>query len=269
MATTARRGLKLAAFAADRVRRPAAGFVVLIYHRVGARRVSEIDLPAAAFDDQMAEVAATSRVVTMDDGLAWLESTGDEAAPVAVTFDDGTADFVDDVLPIVVRHRVPTLLYVATAFVDDGRPFPDDGRPASWAGLAEAVSTGLVTIGSHTHTHALLDRLAPQAVADELDHSIDLIGTHLGVTARHFAYPKAVAGSAAADDAVRARFASAALSGVRANVRGATDPWRLARTPIQTSDGHRFFRQKLAGGMGLEDTVRERLNRRRYADATQ
>ena len=26
-----------------------------------------------------------------------------------------------------------------------------------------------MTVGSHTHTHALLDRLAPAAVADELD----------------------------------------------------------------------------------------------------
>ena len=37
------------------------------------------------------------------------------------------------------------------------------------------------------------------------------------MTARHFAYPKAVAGSIAADQAVRSRFASAALAGTRAN----------------------------------------------------
>ena len=77
-----------------------------------------------------------------------------------------------------------------------------------------------------------------------------------------------MAGSPAADAAVRARFASAALSGSRPNVAGRTDPWRLARSPVQTSDGTRFFARKLAGGMAFEETARQRLNRRRYAGAT-
>jgi hypothetical protein len=88
------------------------------------------------------------------------------------------------------------------------------------------------------------------------------------VRAAHFAYPKAVMGSAAADAAVRARFDSAAVAGTHANRYGATDPYRLARTPIQLSDGMRWFRRKVAGGMRFEDDVRRLVNRRRYAGAT-
>ncbi|MDQ3353292.1 MAG: hypothetical protein M3507_02185, partial [Actinomycetota bacterium] len=89
----------------------------------------------------------------------------------------------------------------------------------------------------------------------------------LGTTPRHFAYPKALLGSPAAQAAVQARFASAAIGGTRANCYGG-DPYRLQRSPIQVSDGMRWFRRKTQGGMALEDDLRRLINRRRYAGAT-
>jgi hypothetical protein len=104
-------------------------------------------------------------------------------------------------------------------------------------------------------------------VADELDRSIALVAERVGTAPRHFAYPKAVPGSDAADALVRERFASAALAGTRANPNG-SDPYRLARSPVQRSDGMRWFRHKAAGGLAFEDTMRRALNRGRYATAT-
>jgi peptidoglycan/xylan/chitin deacetylase (PgdA/CDA1 family) len=156
---------------------------------------------------------------------------------------------------------------VATDHVDRGLEFPGGGRPVSWSGLADAVATGLVTIASHTHTHRLLDRSGGPETAEELDRSIDLIGDRLGVDARHFAYPKALAGAPAAEAEVRRRFRTAALAGSRLNRWIGTDLHRLARTPIQTSDGMRWFRRKLNGGLSLEDNLRSLANRRRYAGA--
>lgn len=258
--------LKRAAVGLDRVRPARPGVVVLLYHRVGRRSTVEVDLPRGLFGEQMGALAG--RAVTLDDALTALEGPPPAAPPpVVVTFDDGTADFVDEALPVLVDHAVPAVLYAATAFVEEARPFPDAGRPASWAGLADAVSTGLVTIGSHTHTHVLLDRADPDEVTQELDRSRKLIEDRLGVPALHFAYPKAVPGSPAAEQAVRQRFRSAALAGTRANRYGATDPYRLARSPIQLADGMRWFGAKLEGGMELEDRLRRVLNRGRYAGA--
>ena len=91
-----------------------------------------------------------------------------------VTFDDGTADFCDHVVPALVEYDVPATLYAATQFIDSGEAFPWGAPPATWSGLqSDAVATGLVTIGSHTHTHALLDRAAPAEIGAELDRSID------------------------------------------------------------------------------------------------
>jgi peptidoglycan/xylan/chitin deacetylase (PgdA/CDA1 family) len=269
-----RRVIKEAAVATDLVRRPPGGVVVLIYHRVGAGSDLEFDLPVALFAAQMETLAASGRVVTLGNALARLGQpiedggSGAGADPVVLTFDDGTADFVEHALPILERHQLPVTLYAATAFIEEGRPFPGQGRPLSWRGLGDAYATGLVDVGSHTHGHRLLDRLPPDQVDDELDRSIELIGEHLGHRPLDFAYPKAVPGSPAADRAVRRRFRSAALGGSRPNRFGTTDPYRLARSPIQRSDGMRWFDHKVRGGMAAEEALRRLANRWRYAGAT-
>lgn len=155
----------------------------------------------------------------------------------------------------------------AVLAIDEGVDFPDEGQPASWAALQGAVESGLVTIGSHTHSHALLDRLPVDQIADELDRSIELIGQHLDVSADHFAYPKALPPSADADRLVRERFVSASLAGTRGNSVG-TDLHCLHRSPVQTTDQMSWFRHKAAGGLRFEDDLRRVVNRRRYAGAT-
>jgi len=266
------KALKTSAVAADRLRGPRRGIVVLIYHRVGAGSGLELDLPRARFEDQMAELAAGGRVVPLDRALELLadpippaEDPADD--PVVVTFDDGPADFADTTLPVLVRHRIPVTMYLATAFIEEQRAFPYGAPPVSWAAMRDTVDTGLVTVGSHTHTHALLDRIPEDDAIAELDTSVSLIEDRLGVTPVHFAYPKSVAPSSAADRAVRARFRSAALAGTRPNRYGTTDPHRLARSPIQAGDEMRWFRAKAAGGMAFEDDVRRTVNRWRYSGA--
>jgi len=260
----AQRGVKATAALLPAVR----GTVVLIYHRVGARSGLDVDLATPDFDRQIASLSAGGRTVPLGDALATMRygsgSGRGRPDPLVVTFDDGTADFADTVLPILVENRVPVTLYLATAFVEEQRPFPDDGTPLSWAALRDACATGLVDVGSHTHTHAVLDRLPAAQVADELDRSKQLIEDRLGRPCVDFAYPKALPPSPAAAVAVRERFRSAALAGTRPNPSGKTDVHALARSPVQRSDGMRYFERKVAGGMGLEDSLRRIANRWRY-----
>jgi peptidoglycan/xylan/chitin deacetylase (PgdA/CDA1 family) len=268
-----RRTVKVASAGYDRLRPNVAGVVILIYHRVGGGSGSEVDLDPGLFDEQMAAVAASKRVVALGAALDRLDQSDAGArSSVVVTFDDGTADFAEIAVPILERHSVPATLYAATAFIDDGVNFPDEGRPVSWAALRDACASGLVTVGSHTHRHLLLDRVTPAEATDELDRSAGLIGEQLGRAALDFAYPKAVAGTPEVQRLVRERFRSAALAGTRVNPyatgRGGTDPHRLARSPIQVSDGMQYFERKLAGGMVLEDSLRRAMNRARYARAS-
>jgi peptidoglycan/xylan/chitin deacetylase (PgdA/CDA1 family) len=261
--------MKEAAVLADRLHPPQPGVVVLLYHRVGGRSTAdEIDMPASMFNTQMAWLADRGRAVTIDEGLDILTEPADERPPfdpVVVTFDDGTDDLVDVALPILARHRIPAVFYLATGHVERGRAFAGGGRPLSWAAAGEAVDTGLVTIGSNSHGHARLDRLDAAEAASALDRSRNLIGERLGVTAEHFAYPQAVPAAPDVEPLVRERFRSAALGGNRSNPYGTADPHRLARSEIQPRDGMRFFIHKAQGGMALEERARRRLDRWRYA----
>lgn len=260
--------VKWVAATADIVRRPR-GLVILAYHRVGGRTPVSVDLPRPLFAEQLGVLAAEWAPVGLDEATELLSGHRPPAGrpPVCLTFDDGTADFVDDALPELVAHDLPATLYVASDHIETGRAFPNSGQPVSWAALRDALSTGLVTVGSHTHTHRLLDRVAGTEAAEELDRSIGLIEERLGVACRHFAYPKALLGSPAAEQQVRQRFNTAAVAGTRPNPYGAVDLHRLRRSPIQVEDGMRWFRRKAAGGMALEDDLRVLRNRRRYTGA--
>ena len=85
LASAARRGLKRFAGAADAVL-PTSGLVVLAYHRVGGEGTSQMDLPLDRFRDQMARLADTARVLSLDQALDEFaaERTGSDPA-VALT----------------------------------------------------------------------------------------------------------------------------------------------------------------------------------------
>ena len=272
--------VKRASLATDPVLARQGGVTVLIYHRVGGGSASEVDLPVDTFRQHLQHLAEHTTVVSLDRAVQLLDGGADGAArpshqfarhdkPLTViTFDDGTADFTDHAVPALVEAGLPATLYVATEFVHTGTDFPWGAPPTSWAELRDATSTGLVTIGSHTHSHWLMDRTDPQVVNADLDLSIELITTHVGTAPTHFAYPKAVLGSPATEIAVRRRFTTAALARSRTNVPGHTDLHRLSRTPVQRSDSLRHFAAKAHGGMRLEGALRDTIARVKYAGAT-
>jgi peptidoglycan/xylan/chitin deacetylase (PgdA/CDA1 family)/O-antigen ligase len=225
-------------------------FSVLLYHRVGRGR-REVDLDADAFDRQIAALATRGDVVPLERALGDGPGGG-----VVVTVDDGYRDFHEHVLPVLVRHRVPVTLYLATGLiVDEGGPA--DGL--TWKHLEEAVDSGLVTMGSHTHSHANLGAASEEEAEREVQRSQGLVEDRLGVPCRHFAYPWGV-GSPDADRVVRRMFDSAALPW-GTNRAGRIDPYRLARVPILRSDGPALFGAKVEGRLDREALLYRLLGR--------
>jgi peptidoglycan/xylan/chitin deacetylase (PgdA/CDA1 family) len=246
--TLVRRTAKAAVLPAGLVSRRRPGdVVILLYHRLGDTP-SEIELPVGAFERHLRSLAERERPKPLDEAL--------RTGGVVVTFDDGTRDFHEHALPLLVRYRIPALLYLATGGVNGGTS-PD---ALGWHHLAEAVATGMVTIGSHTHGHTDLSRATRGEAEEEMRRSKELIEQRLGVACTHFAYPWGV-GSAAADEAARGMFDTAALDAWRTNRRGRIDPYRLGRVPVLRSDGQAFFRAKAAGRLDAERIVYRVLGR--------
>jgi peptidoglycan/xylan/chitin deacetylase (PgdA/CDA1 family) len=228
-------------------RRRPGDVVVLLYHRVGAGD-SEIELPVDAFRSHLRELRRRERLLTLD------EAIGGDGGGVVVTFDDGTPDFHDTVVPLAVEHGVPVHLYLATELVGNG------ATSLTWSQLADAVSTGLVSVGSHTHSHADLSRATEPEAEEEMRRSKELVEDRLGRPCEHFAYPWAV-GSPNADRVARRLFRSAALDAWRTNRAGRIDPYRLGRVPVLRSDGAFFFRRKVRGQLDTERWIYRALGR--------
>ncbi len=228
-------------------RRGPGDLVILLYHRVGAGG-REIDLPLDRFERQLGHLVEHAEAPTLDE---WI--TDPRRGGVVLTFDDGYRDFHEHVVPLLVRYNVRALLYLATGLVEGESMTPPSEEAVTWAQLAEAASTGLVTVGAHTHHHADLSRATERQADEEMRRAKELIEDRLGTPCRHFAYPWAV-GSTGADRAVRRLFSTAALHAWRTNRRGRTDPHRLGRVPVLRNDGPLFFGAKARGmldGEGL------------------
>lgn len=254
---------------------------MLIYHRVGGGSDSAVDLPIDTFAAQLEYLTAHHRVVSLDDAVGllagsqpdgWIASHQTSAMPdehlVAITFDDGTADFAEHAAPLLVEHGLPATLFVTTQYIDHGVDFPWGAPPTSWNALADACSTGLIHIGNHSHSHALFDRIDVAAARAEIERSAGLITERLGVDAPHFAYPKAIPPSPHNEIEVRRRFASASLAGNRVNRFGASDLHRIARTPIRRDDDLATFARHCRGGSMLEGALRDGLASVRYRART-
>jgi peptidoglycan/xylan/chitin deacetylase (PgdA/CDA1 family) len=234
-------------------RRGPGDVVILLYHRVGAGG-REIDLPVSAFTSQLADLQARERVLTLNEAVS-----GGNGGGIVLTFDDGYRDFHEHVLPLLVRFKMPAVLYLASGLVAGERNAPD-GQALTWSQLREAVSTGLVEVGAHTHSHVNLARAGWVEAEAEIRGSKELIEDRLGVGCRHFAYPWCVA-SLPARRMVARLFETAALDAWRTNRRGQIYPQRLGRTPILRSEGRTFFRAKVAGLLDGEALLYRALGR--------
>jgi polysaccharide deacetylase len=250
----ARKAVKVAAlpFGAFESRRRG-DLCILLYHRIGDGG-GEIDLPAHMFERHLEFLVGSGEVRSLDEAL------GDARGGVVLTFDDGYRDFPERVVPLLVRYGVPAVLYLATGLVNgDGHPGAT-GDALTWSQLVDVTSTGLVTVGAHTHSHRALSRISEDVAEDEMRRSKDLIEDRLGIACRHFAYPFAV-GSPAADAVARRLFESAALDAWKTNRRGDLDRYRLGRTPVLRSDGQLFFRAKVRGLLDGEALAYRALGR--------
>jgi peptidoglycan/xylan/chitin deacetylase (PgdA/CDA1 family) len=225
--------------------------VILLYHRVGAGE-REIDLPLRTFERHLETLTTQHRVIPLDDALAA------RGGGIVVTFDDGSRDFYEYVLPLLVRYQLPAVLYVATAFVESSR---NNARSdaLTWSHLEDAVGTRLVTIGAHTHSHANLASADEVTAHDEMSRCQELVEDRLSISCRHFAYPWGVS-SPAADRVARRLFDSAALRW-GTNRGNHLDTHRLKRTPVLRSDRQIFFRAKARGLLDGEGQVYRALRR--------
>lgn len=203
---------------------------ILTWHSIDGSG-SPISVTPAGFRRQLAWLAAGGvRVVPLEE-LAALPA---DARAVALTFDDGFANFATEAVPVLAEQGLPVTLFVVSGHVGGDNRWA--GRTSTvvprlplmgWDDLARLPS-GLVTIAAHTRTHPHLDALAEASrLEDELAGCAADLESRLGLRPRGLAYPYGGVTPAVARAAAR-HYAWACTTDLRP-LSAAEDPHLLPR----------------------------------------
>lgn len=164
---------------------------ILTYHSIDTSG-SPISCDPETFRRHVAWLASGRVKVTTIEGLVTLPADTDA---VAITFDDGFANFADAAAPLLIDHGLPVTLFVVadrTGRTNAWNGTPDAGVPhlplLDWQALGRLQEQG-VTLGAHSRTHPDLTSLPGSAVEDEIAGSADAIERHTGRRPSAFAYP--------------------------------------------------------------------------------
>lgn len=165
---------------------------ILTWHSVDASR-SPISVTREEFRQQVRWLASGSVRVVSVEGLLELS---DREPAVALTFDDGFANFATEAAPLLREHGFPVTVFVVTEHVGKDNRWNgkiDAGIPVlpllNWDELAR-LREGGVAVAAHSTAHARLTQLDLPEVEAELCNAGKAIQRRLGGEFPHgLAYP--------------------------------------------------------------------------------
>ncbi|MFN0150459.1 MAG: polysaccharide deacetylase family protein [bacterium] len=206
---------------------------IITYHSIDDRGTILSTAPALF----AAHVAALARGGWRTAGIAAIARAlrKREALPartIALTFDDGYANFAKHAWPALKSARLGATLFalgeraIASNTWDSGAGTLGGEPLLTGAALRELADEG-VEIGAHSMTHARLTELAPAVLALEAGGSCRALAETIGRPVRVFAYPYG-AQNAAVRDAIAA-CCDAACSTRMGFASASSDPFLLER----------------------------------------
>jgi peptidoglycan/xylan/chitin deacetylase (PgdA/CDA1 family) len=192
---------------------------ILLYHSISedaTRAYTRWNISPSAFSEQLDLLQEQGYTpLTISSLVSYLSGTTPSlpARPVAITIDDGLADFYSAAFPALARHRFPATLYIASGYVSVTSrwltPLGQGYRPMlTWAQLRE-IADQEFEIGAHSHTHPQLDTLPLDVARREIFSSKAILQDQLGVPVTSFAYPHGYSNPAVRRLVLQAGFTSA------------------------------------------------------------
>jgi peptidoglycan/xylan/chitin deacetylase (PgdA/CDA1 family) len=188
-----------------------------------------------------------------------------------VTFDDGYENVHGRAWPILKQLGVPATVFLATAYLDSPEPFPFDDwqaagsthvppeswRPLTTAQCGEMLQHGLIELGSHTHSHAIF-RDRPEALANDLAMSLEVLHRRFGLTDATFAFPYGIVEPSLCAAARRAGVLCS-LTTETALVEPGSDQFAWGRFGIDQGDSAGTIAARLDGWYSLARSAWQRV----------
>ena len=224
---------------------------VLTYHRFGESVHDPFCVSPDDFAAQMKLLADEGRAVSLQQLQDFLN--GKDTVPVdacLITIDDGMLSTLTHALPVLERYGVPAIAYVSASLV--GRDTGDAvERYLTWDELRELTASGLVTVGSHAHTHRSMGLMPIDEATAEMAESRRALGEELGGPISSFAYPFGTQSdfNAATDRALTETGYEVAFSSIHGTVRQGMAPVSLPRIKVEGGESLAMFERLSRGGM--------------------
>jgi peptidoglycan/xylan/chitin deacetylase (PgdA/CDA1 family) len=169
------------------------GAAVLCYHDLGVDPTNRTDyyLGPDLFRDHLEWIRRWGLTIVPLAEIVDRHARGrDLDGLVAITFDDALAGVLEHAAPLLEAHRAPATVFVVTGVLGIDPPFwPGAARTLRPDEIRELCASGLVTLGSHTTTHASLPDVDPAVRERELDESRAWLEELTGTEIDLFAYP--------------------------------------------------------------------------------
>lgn len=215
---------------------------VLFYHSV-SDTADFFAVPPDTFDRQMRYLRSHFEIVPLSRAFAHAAGERVERDSVAVTVDDGYQDFVTEALPVLMRYRIPS-----TVFVIGGTPSAGElGNEHQLLAErdARAFLGTLVSVGSHTLTHKKLTKIPQEEALQEMEGSRAAILKRFGTQPQYLSYPKGSYNEKVMQGAVAAGYAGA-VTVVERGVKVGDSPFAIPRVQVDSSVSFPLFKAKLS-----------------------
>jgi peptidoglycan/xylan/chitin deacetylase (PgdA/CDA1 family) len=241
---------------------------IFLYHRI-TDDPDPLALSPAKFRDQMEYLASSGfRALDAVTALDLLYAGELEPRTVALTFDDGFQDVLDNAQPVLAEHGFTATVFVATAVIDGEARYiwaPPDAATASWAEIHRMEASGVLRFEPHSRTHPDLRRLDDHEAQEEIAGSKIELERQIERETHAFCYPAGFFGLREPELVREAglRYALTCEPGLNT---ASTDPYLIHRVQVESTDSLRTFTAKVSGSHDRPLLGRSRYRSARYGD---
>ena len=161
---------------------PDKGVIALMYHRFNENKYPSTNIRNEIFLEHLAQIKNSKiEFISFNKFREVIKSKMDKNY-LLLTIDDAFESFYSNAWPVLKERKIPFILFVST------REMNKNGY-MTWEQIKEIESSGLATIGNHSHTHEYLIDWEEKKIRDDLEKSIKIFKKELGYSPKLFSYP--------------------------------------------------------------------------------